>query len=164
MKKIKKKDWPYWVENALQGITYWIGHRRCMYKDYPLTEGAIVAELCNLIHAKLDSHQHLKCEVPLKTLLGGYEKPTVLLERSRADLVVTEGEAGTEGKPRFVIEVKRATASKAEIDKDLGRLWKAKKKNPAIRAFLFIISEAKRHKRFVNDEGHSIVTDRRIPE
>jgi hypothetical protein len=41
---------PAWVDDALQGITFWIGHRRAMYRHSDLTEGAIVAELKNLIN------------------------------------------------------------------------------------------------------------------
>jgi len=44
---------PIWAIRALQGVTFWIGHRRCLYKQYPLAEGALVAELCNLFVADL---------------------------------------------------------------------------------------------------------------
>jgi len=40
---------PRWTQRALQGVAYWMGHRRCLYRDYPLSEGALVAEVCNLI-------------------------------------------------------------------------------------------------------------------
>ncbi len=40
-----------------------MGHRRCLYRDYPLAEGALVAEVCNLIYANLPENLQLLCEV-----------------------------------------------------------------------------------------------------
>ena len=40
-----------WLENALQGLAFWIGHRHSLFNGYPLVEGALVAEACNLIQA-----------------------------------------------------------------------------------------------------------------
>ena len=48
--KTKLKKQPVWVDRALQGVTHWMGHRRCLYRGYPLSEGA---EVCNLIYANL---------------------------------------------------------------------------------------------------------------
>jgi hypothetical protein len=42
--KSKLKKHPKWVDGAFQGVTYWMGHRRCLYRDYPLSEGALVTE------------------------------------------------------------------------------------------------------------------------
>lgn len=42
-----------WLEHALQGLAFWIGHRHSLFSGYPLTEGALVAEACNLIQANL---------------------------------------------------------------------------------------------------------------
>lgn len=36
------------LEDALQGLVFWIGHRHSLFYDYPLTEGALIAEICNL--------------------------------------------------------------------------------------------------------------------
>ena len=72
------EKWPYWVQRALQGVTYWIGHRRCLYRNYRLSEGALVAEVCNLIHANLSDQKLLMCEVQYSKLLHRDEKPTEL--------------------------------------------------------------------------------------
>lgn len=156
---------PSWSAKALQGITYWIGHRRCLYPHYPLAEGAIVAEVCNLIHANLPDRLSLKCEVMYATLFHRDEKPTALTERARADLVVFEkiNEVGEEI-PKFIIEVKRASASKSQIDGDLRRLSAVQKIIPTVRTFLFVISEAQLPNRFVNDDGKSITGIHLIPE
>jgi hypothetical protein len=46
-----------WLEHALQGLAFWIGHRHSFFNSYHLTEGALVAEACNLIQANLPKHQ-----------------------------------------------------------------------------------------------------------
>ena len=53
--KTKLEKQPVWVDRALQGVTYWMGQRRCLYRDYPLSEGALVAEVCRP-HALWEVH------------------------------------------------------------------------------------------------------------
>jgi len=65
--------------------------------------------------------------------------------------------------PKFIIEVKRASAPKSQIDADLSRLSTARRLCPNVRAFLFVISEAKRPRRFVHEGGHSITGRQEIP-
>jgi hypothetical protein len=157
---------PKWAQRSLQGITYWIGHRRCLYPHYPLSEGALVAEICNLIHANLDDSFSLICEVQYSSLISCDDKPTELTVRARADLVVTENSYDSDGNqtPRFIIEVKRAAAPKAQIDSDLRRLSAVRHACPDIRTFLFIISEAHRPARFVDEDGKSILKKQAIPK
>ena len=154
------KDWPTWLERALQGLTYWTGHRRCLYRNYPLAEGAFVAELCNLIHANLPDRYSLLCEEQYSEFLQGDERPTLLTERSRADLVVYEKvktpAGATELHASFIIEVKRASAPKSQIDADLCRLMAVRAVAPAIKTYLVVVAEATRPKRFVSDSGSSI--------
>src|SRR5437868_3195553 len=116
-----KDKWPDWAERALQGVTHWIGHRRCLYREYPLSEGALVAEICNLIHANLPNDLFLLCEVMYSRFLTGTAHPNELTQRARADLVVADGpELDDEAtSAKYVIEVKRASAPKAQIDSDL---------------------------------------------
>lgn len=160
------KKWPTWASQALQGVTYWIGHRRCLYPHYPLSEGALVAEICNLINANLSDNFSLKCEVLYSSIVRRDEEPTELTVRARADLVIVEKEKGSDDAPitRFLIEVKRAAAPRAQIDADLRRLLVARCTLPDIRAFLFIISEARRPTRFVNEEGMSVRGKQPIPQ
>lgn len=118
----KGKKSPDWAKQALQGVTFWMGHRRCFYRRHPLTEGAMIAEICNLIHANLPHGLELTCEVLYAKLLP--EKPTekekdqILTELARADLVVSAGPLDTDGvpKPKFIIEVKRGSTPNSEID------------------------------------------------
>ena len=166
----KGKKSPDWAKQALQGVTFWMGHRRCFYRRHPLTEGAMIAEICNLIHANLPHGLELTCEVLYAKLLP--EKPTekekdqILTELARADLVVSAGPLDTDGvpKPKFIIEVKRGSTPNSEIDSDLRRLAEAKHRFPKAQAFLFVISEAERPDRFVNEKGMSRKKDFPIPK
>lgn len=161
--KVKKQ--PFWIERSLQGVTYWMGHRRCLYRDYPLSEGALVAEVCNLIYANLPKELQLLCEVQYSKLLGRNRLPQILQGRIRADLVVAEKaeRKDKEPVPKFIIEVKRASAPAAQINGDIARLIALRRLCPNIRAFLFVISEAERPRRFVNDDGHSVRGTHEIP-
>lgn len=144
---------PEWLEPALQGITFWIGHRRSMYRHYPLTEGAIVAELCNLIHAQLRDGRRLDCEEPYKEILGT-QSAKGSSSNQRADLVVTAG--ATSNNYVAVIEVKRGNSSNADIDEDIRRLASVKVARAGTRAFLIVVSEGIRPRRFVNNAGRAI--------
>ena len=152
------------MQRALQGVTYWIGHRRCLYRDYPLSEGALVAEVCNLIHSNLPDQYVLLCEVQYSTFAGREVRRKFLRGRVRADLVVAEKAAEPENKPvpRFIIEVKRASAPKSQIDGDICRLAEIRDILPNVRSFLFVIAEATRPRRFVNEDGQSILGKHRI--
>jgi hypothetical protein len=161
----KLKKHPEWVREALQGVTYWMGHRRCLYRDYPLSEGALVAEVCNLIYANLPADLQLLCEVQYSSLVNSDLLPEIFQRKTRADLVVAKIPERNEDEPipRYIIEVKRASASKSQINADLSRLAVARRLHPGIRAFLFVISEANRPKRFVHQEGRSLSGKHPIP-
>jgi hypothetical protein len=153
----KKAKCPPWADKALQGLVFWIGHRQALYSKYPLSEGALVAETCNLIFANLLPNEVLLCEVRYTDLvpLGNN------LGKIRADLVVASDinglplrKAGSlQSSATAVIEVKRAKSPPAEIDKDLKRLASIKSINPSLRAFLFVVSESKQPARFVFKNG-----------
>lgn len=162
------KDWPGWLERALQGLTYWTGHRRCLYRDYPLAEGAFVAELCNLIHANLPDKFTLLCEEQYSEFLQEDERPTLLVERARADLVIYEKVKKSNGEVElhaaYIIEVKRASAPKAQIDADLKRLMAVRAVAPTIKTYLVVVAEAARPKRFVSEAGSSITKRQEIKD
>lgn len=163
--------WPVWSERALQGLAFWIGHRRSLYPHYPLGESALVAETCNLIFANLNPGELLLCERQYTQLMPSGKWPNTLGSRSRVDLTVVTGltPAQTEHHQPLVghivaaIEVKRASAPKTHIDQDLRRLATFKQQNQAARALLFIVAEAHRPKRFVAPEGRAILGKTDIP-
>ena len=153
-----------WLENALQGLAFWIGHRHSFFHTYPLPEGALVAEACNLIQSNLPANLVLLPEcmygnlVPHGTVIDG------VTGQSRADLAVCEKHAALTGRQgnvsehvRFVFEVKRGSASEKDINTDLERLYGfLGATHTQARAFLFVVCEGRSHPRFIKN-GKSIL-------
>jgi hypothetical protein len=155
---------PGWSRKALQGIIYWIGHRRSLYDEYPLGESAFVAELCNLIFAHLNKPDVLRCEVQYRELAKGQElPPAVFGRRARADIVIMDGDE-EDASPKFIIEVKRGCAPTREINADLRRLAEIARLTRGCRTMLFIVAEARRLDRFVTPEGQSVRGPFSIPD
>lgn len=148
---------PSWLERALQGLVFWIGHRRQLYSGYPLGESAFVAELCNLIYTHLPERYVLRCEVQYTELVSGNAEASVLSAKARADIVISEKIDGKrEGAiPKWVIEVKRGSAPSAQIAHDLKRLAAVKSAHGTMTTFLVIIAEASRPKSYVSEAGKS---------
>lgn len=80
---------PSWTDTVLHGLSYWIGHRRSYFGDYPLLEGAITAEMCNLINSKIDHSNdgYLYCEVVYRHITGVIEP-----DHRRVDLLIAKTE------------------------------------------------------------------------
>ena len=159
---------PSWVTTALQGLTFWIGYKRALYRDYPMSEGALVTELRSLMHANLPDEFFLKCEVGYSRLAKAIPRPPAIAGRTRADLVVATKIESPKiaGKlvysPKFVFEFKRAGAPAREIDKDLKRLAALQECRPTARAFLVVLSEAGRNDRFVTEKGKTNVGKHKV--
>ena len=159
-----------WLEHALQGLAFWIGHRHSLFKDYPLSEGALVAEACNLIQANLPHDLVLMPECMYKNLVGVGSTVQGVVTLARADLVICAAAAKAIGREanlaahtKFVIEVKRGNASAQSINEDLTRLHKFLAVATAgTRCFLFVVSESLAPRRFVKD-GKSILGAHPIP-
>lgn len=150
----KLDEVPIWLKQALRGVVCWIGHRRCLYRHYPLTEGAIVAELCNLIAANLPSDMRLHCEEMYRDL--DVPADSEITKQARTDLTIRD----TNKSVKFIFEVKRGTETKAKIESDLRRLISAKRANPNIRTFSLVISEGHRPQMFVSEKGKSWSSNR----
>jgi len=159
-----------WLEHALQGLAFWIGHRHSLFMDYPLSEGALVAEACNLIQANLPHELILLPECMYKNLVAEGAAVQGIGTQARADLVLCDSAAkaiGREGNlsahTKFVIEVKRGNASAQSINEDLTRLQAFLQVATAgTRCFLFVVSEGLAPRRFVKD-GKSILGAHPIP-
>lgn len=159
-----------WLEHALQGLAFWIGHRHSLFRDYPLAEGALVAEACNLIQANLPHSLVLFPECLYKNLTPNTQPVAGIGAKARADLVLCDSAAkplGREGHiaayTRFVIEVKRGNASVQSMNDDLARLHSFLE-NAAVgtRCFLLVVSESRAPSRFVKD-GKSKLGAHEIP-
>jgi hypothetical protein len=120
MKKQKDERLPLWAKTALQGLAFWIGYKRALYREYPLSEGALISELRSLIQANLPDDLFLKCEITYNKLARS------IAGRTRADIVVANKIEKQKGRfvygPTFVMEFKRALAPTREINKDFHRL------------------------------------------
>lgn len=159
-----------WLENALQGLAFWIGHRHSFFHTYPLPEGALVAEACNLIQSNLPADLILLPEcmygnlIPIGTEIDG------VTGQSRADLVICDRNAASVGRKgnvaehvRFVFEVKRGSATEKEINTDLARLYGfLSATHTQARGFLFIVCEGRSHPRFIKN-GKSILGMHELP-
>lgn len=152
-------DRPKFLEAALQGLAFWIGHRHSLFRSYPLPEGAMVAEACNLIQANLPDTLKLQPECQYRRLVERNVNLEGIGRMARADLVIFSrhghgklDEENLTHQVHFVMEVKRGSASTSGINEDLKRLYsflRATQTNA--RAFLIVVSESKAPKRFVTD-------------
>ena len=142
------------------------GHRRALYSGYSLGESALVAELCNMIFTHLPKEQLFKCEVQYVELLGGMITSTLTITKARVDIVLLRRSLrkGASANAEYIIEVKRASSSNAMIDNDLRRLAAVKRAHPSLVAYLVVIAEADRPKRFVTEAGSALTTIFRIPD
>ena len=144
-----------------------MGHRNSLYRQYPLGESAMVAELCNLLFANLPPELKLLCEVQYSKLIEIQDKVTEFTEKSRIDLCICEtfhrGQDLLEN-VQYVLEVKRGSATKASVNNDLRRLLEIRKSLPKVRAFLLLISEKKRPDRFVDEKSFAVRKKLLIPE
>lgn len=166
-KVVRQTEAPWWLRRALLGTCFWMGHRRSLYREYPLGESAMVAELCNLLFANLPTGLKLVCEVQYSKLLDIPDTETEFTERSRVDLCVCGPlNKGEEPLPKVqcVLEVKRGSASTASVNDDLRRLLELKRVLPNVRAFLLVISEGKRPSRFVTAKSFAVRKKRAIPD
>ena len=159
-----------WLEKALQGLAFWIGHRQSLFSSYPLTEGALIGEACNLMQANLPHDLVLLPEIMYRHLVPIARSIEGVTGQSRADLVLcdrgadrVERNGNVSGLVRFVIEVKRGSAPNSEIDSDLRRLHNyLKSAVPQARALLLVVAESGAPARFVKS-GKSYLGKHAIP-
>ena len=150
---------PRFLERALQGLAFWIGHRHSLFSSYPLPEGAIVAEACNLIQANLANSLILRPECQYRRLVPPGTQINEIGALARADLVILSNEANPISRDddlsrhvQFVMEVKRGSAARAAIDDDLTRLYSfLRVTETKARCFLIVVSESKAPNRFISD-------------
>ncbi len=154
---------PQWLIDAMQGVTFWIGHRRTIFRHYPLSESALVTEACNLIQANISENYYLFPEQTYKKLSKA-PLPPILDKQKRADLAIYYSEEKNTKKDvdnlRYVFEVKRANTTKKSRIKDIKRLacLLEDKRNSNIRCFLIVISEHDMPEDYVTLEGNARTT------
>jgi hypothetical protein len=131
---------PSWVEPALQGLAFWLGYRKQLFRHHDLPEGALVAELSSIMYGHIGQDEKLECEFPYSDLIADPDLSRVDIALLRDDI------------PHTFIEVKRGKAATRLIEDDIQKLARVKEASPAIRCFLIIGSQGKLPSRFVNRE------------
>ena len=143
---------PRWLNQTLQTLAFWVAYQNEVYRHHLLPEGAIVAEMTRLIDASISSDKTVIREPLYRNLLlegSGEWKLAV-----RADLAVkTRHTTSTLSFYETIIEVKRASSSADEIDKDLISLAQLRECNPQVRAFLVVVAQASLPGRWVEPNG-----------
>ena len=157
-----------WLEEALQGLAFWIGYNRAFYFGYHLHEGALVASARSLIQANMPSDLILYSEWHYKLLVPEKNEDRLndTKDNNRADFVICSKprfkigrECNISNFVQFVFEVKRGTVDNSHFDKDILRLkcYLSASDNDS-RAFLLVISEKHRPSKFVNEgDGKAIM-------
>lgn len=155
MKKKRSQKLPWWSEGLLQGLAYWSGYRRTLHRHHPLTEGAIVVEaaglLSNPVRGNAESQQYLYCEIPCRNVAKSPDG----WGRMRFDMILATETIGQKEARRHtfsrsvraVIEVKRGSASAADLNKDLNRRARIVDGNKAACAFLIVACQGQAHAR-----------------
>jgi len=147
----KQEKIPDWTDNVLQGIAYWIGYKKQYYRFYPLTEGAIVAEMLSLLSTSQSGYKsQIHAEVMIKNIC---KKST---SKKRFDIVISE-ETLSENNIQSVIEVKRLEAPKKELEKDFKKLIKYLSciENNNVRAFVILVSQNTKPTEYISAKGNA---------
>lgn len=97
---------PPFIQAGIRGILYWMGHRNSIYKSHDIMEGAIVEEITKIIKAHLSTNKEIKCEFPYNKI-----DPSIKSENGnrtqRADFVIKYKKKFSDGKIKYIFEVKR---------------------------------------------------------
>ncbi|EHN68521.1 hypothetical protein [Aliivibrio fischeri] len=147
---------PYWSNDSLVGLCYWLGYQYSYYPHYHYREAAIVGEFCKLVNAHLKYNDCLVNEV-LFSRLG-----IPNMSKKRLDLVIVDG--SKTAKPnannvKSVVEVKYCskTTDLNTLKDDLVRLHVVKQYNNNIGCFFMVYSQRQRpHSMFVTQKGNAV--------
>jgi hypothetical protein len=139
---------PKWAEPLLQGLSYWLGYKKQLYRHYPLSEGAIIGEALHLIYSNIGEGEKLECEVMYKML----NKNINHMGNAREDIVIKN----PNDIPIHVIETKRSIAPNAAIIDDFKKLANAKSKFPNCHFYLLLVAQGRRPSNYVNEDGVAI--------
>ncbi|PMM31990.1 hypothetical protein BCT55_03110 [Vibrio splendidus] len=151
---------PYWSDDSLVGLCYWLGYQYSYYPHYHYREAAVVGEFSKLVNAHLKYNDCLVSEV-LFSILG-----VPNMTKKRLDLVVIDGNQTSKPTPtnvKCVIEVKNCS-KKTDINTikdDLVRLHTAKQhftsKGQPVDCFLMVYSQRQKpNDMFVTKQGYAV--------
>ena len=149
--------------STLQGLSYWIAYKRQYFSRHLLPEGAIVAELTQLLSANIETGMKIECERMYKSF--GYKE----FGQGRMDIAIgkitdTEKAKAKKGKRRSTIdelhemvEVKRYEGDKKKLFKDMEKLALVSDENNEVRKFLVVVGQNKLPDLFFTDK-HKVRT------
>ncbi len=141
---------PYWGP-VLQGVSHWIAYKKQYFDGHLLLEGAIIAEVTQLLSSKLDNSLRLNCEIMYKDI---FEQ---LSSQKRCDLVIYQkGEDYSCVKE--VVEVKRFEISKKnenlkEIQKDMEKLSQLLHMSPQVSLYIAVFGQHKLPSEYFGPKG-----------
>lgn len=163
---------PDYIINAMQGLAYWIGYKKCLYNYYSLSELAIGAEFSSLLQSGANENEIVLCERQYCNFFTEGNIPNDV-NKHRMDLTVAELKNPKKeiavildddnkqkigflrGKAKVVFEVKLQSSSKSLIKEDFKWLKKIKKANPSIITYMLLVSQDQVPEEFVDDaSGH----------
>ena len=140
----------YW-QRVLQGTAHWVSYKKQYYAGNLLTEGAIVAEIAQLIATFLPDNEKFECEKM-------YQELDVFIEdQTRIDIVIGKWKK-VDGKKVLInnhihsaIELKRYENNWDFIQNDFEKLWRLKRKLKNIRLFVVLVGQGKLPKKLFSD-------------
>ena len=126
---------------TLQAMAHWVAYKKQYFNGHLLLEGAIIAELTQLLSAKLDFPLRLKCEMMYREIFDQ------ITDQTRTDLVIGKNE-NDKFIIKEVIEVKRYEVNKKvdnfdKIQEDMEKLYLLSKIANCPRLFLVVIGQHK---------------------
>jgi len=131
-----------------------------------MSEGALAAELGNLIHSHLPDKLYLRYEYAYSSLIPKKAFDDDITPQARVDLAISEyyrDDAGMRrSKIQYIVELKRASASNTRINRDLRRLAGVIENTKGVRAFLCVASEESRPPQFTNEGGYALKSEFKI--
>lgn len=142
-------DVPKYYAPVLQAITHWVAYKREYFHNHLLPEGAIVAELTQLLSAKIDFKHRIDCEVMYKDIDNSIAKSI------RADITISKTVDGKEPQ-KDVVEVKRYE-NKDDFNKILDDSEKLAilSKSPNIRLFQIVVGQRKQPTELITSNNNA---------
>lgn len=135
------KQVPQYWSPVLQALAHWIAYKKQYYHGHLLSEGAIVAELTQLLSAKIDTNFKIQCERMYKDFVRS------LNDQTRVDIVIGDKlKVTTKGKLKVdgltdIIEVKRYEGQFSKIEDDFEKLAVLKDACSEARLFQVIVGQ-----------------------
>src|SRR4030042_2856517 len=139
---------------ALQALAYWIAYKQQYYSNSLLPEGAIVAELTQLLSSNIDNTLRVECEKMYK------EIDSTIEDGGRADIIIgakgnlkdKKGSKISKETIHEVIEVKRYEGSFNRLVKDMEKLSALNIDGNEGRKYLVVVGQKKLPGKIFNDK------------